>query len=124
MHRSLLIATLLTVGTASSSCQPRSDASRTHPGEVTVLWGATLIDGTGSPPVQDAAVVIKDGLILAAGRRGQVEIPANAQSIDVRGKWLMPGMSDAHMHFTESGGLYSRPCPARCESYPGRHRGP
>ncbi len=109
MHRSLLIATLLTVGTASSSCQPRSDASRTHPGEVTVLWGATLIDGTGSPPVQDAAVVIKDGLILAAGRRGQVEIPANAQSIDVRGKWLMPGMSDAHMHFTESGGLYSRP---------------
>lgn len=109
MQRNLWIATLFAAGSACWACQPQSDASRTHPGDVTVLLGPTLIDGTGAPPVQNAAVVVKDGRILAAGGRGQVEMPTNAHSIDLAGKWLMPGMADAHMHFSESGGLFSRP---------------
>jgi imidazolonepropionase-like amidohydrolase len=71
--------------------------------------GATLIDGTGTSAIPDAVVVIKDDVIVAAGSRDRVEIPPNARSIDVTGKWLMPAMSDAHMHFSESGGLYARP---------------
>jgi len=108
MHRNL-IATLFAVGAACSACQGLPEASRSQQGDVVALLGATLIDGTGVSPVPDATVVVRDGVIIAAGRRDQVEIPRNARSIDVTGKWLMPGMSDAHMHFSESGGLYTRP---------------
>ena len=109
MHRRILTAAILTAVAVSWACQRPRDASQAQSSDVIALLGATLIDGTGAPPVRDAVVVVNDGLILAAGPRDQVEVPDNARSIDLNGKWLVPGMADAHMHFSESGGLYSRP---------------
>jgi imidazolonepropionase-like amidohydrolase len=73
------------------------------------LVGATLIDGTGAPPLVDAAVVIDGDRILAVGPADATAIPADARHIDVRGKWLLPGLIDAHVHFFQSGGAYTRP---------------
>ena len=70
--------------------------------------GATLVN-PGVAPITDAVVVVKDGLILAAGPAAKVKIPANADRVSVIGKWIMPGLVDAHMHFFQSGGLYTRP---------------
>ncbi len=39
-----------------------------------VLEGGTLIDGTGSPPVADAVVVVEGARIKAVGARGQVDV--------------------------------------------------
>ena len=50
-----------------------------------VILGATLIDGSGRAAIRDSAVVIKGDLIVAVGRRGQVQIPADARVIDARG---------------------------------------
>ena len=75
----------------------------------TVFRGATLIDGTGASPIPDAIVVVEGSLITAVGSANDVEIPPNAELIDVTGKWLIPGMSDAHVHLNKSGGLYSSP---------------
>jgi hypothetical protein len=44
----------------------------------TALIGATVIDGTGAPPVPDA--VIANGRILQAGARSEVPIPPDAES--------------------------------------------
>ena len=74
----------------------------------TVWRGATLIDGSGAPPVLDSVVVVEDGRILAVGG-AEVPVPAGATMIDVAGKWLIPGLIDAHVHFFQSGGLYARP---------------
>ena len=73
------------------------------------LLGATLIDGTGSPPLADAVVLIDGDRIVAAGPAGTTPVPMDAQRIDLQGKWLLPGLIDSHMHFFQSGGAFARP---------------
>jgi N-acyl-D-amino-acid deacylase len=63
-----------------------------------VILGATLIDGSGRAPIRDSAVVIRGDSIVAAGRRSQVKIPADARVIDARGMVVAPGFIDAHNH--------------------------
>ncbi|HYM76544.1 MAG TPA: amidohydrolase family protein [Candidatus Dormibacteraeota bacterium] len=65
------------------------------------IVGATLIDGTGAAPVPDAAVVIKDGRITAAGPRSKVKIPRHAKTFDAQGKTILPGLWDMHAHFEQ-----------------------
>ena len=62
------------------------------------LVGATLIDGTGAPPVTDATVVVRNGAIVAAGARATTPIPRGARRIDVSGRTIMPGLWDMHTH--------------------------
>ena len=76
---------------------------------ITTVVGGTLIDGTGAGPVADSVVVIEGELILAVGPRSEIDVPRNAHVVDARGKWIIPGLIDAHVHFLQSGGLYTRP---------------
>jgi len=62
------------------------------------LVGATLIDGTGRPAIPDAVVVVANGRVQKAGPRSAVEIPRQAQRIDVRGRTIAPGLWDMHTH--------------------------
>lgn len=77
-------------------------------GGVVALVGGTLIDGTGGAPVRDAAVVVADGKIVAAGPRAATVIPAGASTIDVAGKTIVPGLWDMHAHVqqAEQGAAY------------------
>jgi imidazolonepropionase-like amidohydrolase len=68
------------------------------PAATVALTGATVIDGTGRPPMADAVVVITDGMITAVGPRGSVSPPAGAQRIDLAGKTIIPGLINAHGH--------------------------
>ena len=63
-----------------------------------VIVGATVIDGTGRPPIQDAAIVIEGGRIRQVGPRATTTIPANAETVDARGKFVIPGLADMHHH--------------------------
>ena len=76
---------------------------------ITVIQGATVITGTGSPSIRNASIVIDAGRIRDVGPRNEVRVPNNAQVVDARGKWVIPGLIDAHVHFSQSGGLYTRP---------------
>lgn len=62
------------------------------------LVGATLIDGTGAPPVRDATVIVANGAIVRAGPRSSTAVPRGARTIDVAGKTIMPGLWDMHTH--------------------------
>ena len=76
---------------------------------IRVLTGATLIDGTGAAPVPDAAVVVDGDRIAAAGPRGAVTWPKDAEVVDMRGRTLIPGLIDAHDHLASHGyGLATR----------------
>lgn len=70
----------------------------TTPQEPEVLVGARLIDGTGAPPVPDAAVVMAGRDIVAAGPRASIKIPDGAPCRDLRGMTLLPGLIDGHVH--------------------------
>ena len=59
-----------------------------------VIQGGTLIDGTGRAPIENSVIVIEGNRFRAIGRAGEVSIPAGAQTIDVRGKTVLPGFID------------------------------
>jgi imidazolonepropionase-like amidohydrolase len=67
----------------------------------TIIRNGQLINGTGAPPVPDAALVIQDGRIAYAGPvAGAPEVPPDARTIDSRGGTIMPGLVEAHFHPT------------------------
>ena len=67
--------------------------------------GATIIDGTDSEPLPDSLLVVTDGRVRSVGPRAAVSIPEGADVIDVSGKYLMPGMINAHGHVGATVGL-------------------
>ena len=84
------------------SLPARGQTARTLPVEtasVVAVEGATLIDGTGAAPVPNTTLLIEDGRIRQIGRRGEVSIPVGAQVIQADGKYLIPGLIDAHVHY-------------------------
>src|SRR5262245_44094107 len=103
LHRAIRLAFVL-MSAFAAAVAPARAAERPL-----VITGATLVDGTGAPPVPDAGVVVENGRIVAAGPRAKVAVPKNARRLDAKGKWLMPGLVDSHVHFFQSGGLYTRP---------------
>ncbi|HTY57337.1 MAG TPA: amidohydrolase family protein [Bacteroidota bacterium] len=62
------------------------------------LVGGTMIDMTGRPPVPDAAILIENGRIAAAGPRSTLKIPPSATIVDTKGKTVLPGLWDMHAH--------------------------
>lgn len=83
-------------------------AASTASAQDLVLRGGTLVN-PGGAPLADAVVVVRDGRIAQVGRAGQVRVPAGVKVIDATGKWIVPGYVDGHVHFFQSGGLYTRP---------------
>lgn len=73
------------------------------------LVGATLIDGTGGPPITDAAVVLRGGAIDCAGSRQDCPVPEGVETLNLAGRWLTPGLIDAHVHFSQTGWADGRP---------------
>lgn len=80
-----------------------------------ILHGATLIDGTGRPPVENAVVAFRDGRILYAGAADgwQAETQRLADSgetivLDLTGQYLLPGLIDLHVHLAMGGEADSR----------------
>ena len=60
--------------------------------------GATVIDGTDAEPLVDGVLVITDGRVRTMGPRSAVTIPEGADIVDVSGKYIMPGLINAHGH--------------------------
>ena len=70
----------------------------------TLIRNGTLIDGTGSNPVTDAAVLVKDNRIEAVGRRDRIRLPdASLTEIDAGGGTILPGFIDTHVHLMLEG---------------------
>lgn len=67
-------------------------------GQETVAYvGATLWDGTGAAPVPEATLVVRGGRVVAAGR---IAPPTGARVENLGGRWIIPGLVDAHAHVT------------------------
>ncbi len=101
---STLCATLL----ALSGAAPAAPA----PAPVTVINGATIIhpSRSGEAVVEPHATIVISGERIQLARAGiTLELPQGAKVIDARGKWVIPGLIDSHVHFFQSGNLYTRP---------------
>lgn len=101
MASSLPVAPLLgTVGVLAAACggspvRPRAPAPL--PSAIAIV-GATLWDGTGRAPVPNAVTVVRRDRILCAGSAGECTIPKGSRIVDARGRYLIPGLIDSHVH--------------------------
>ena len=68
------------------------------PQGVTALVGAKVITMEGDQVIEDGVVVVEDNRIKAVGSRDEVSIPSGANTIDVAGKTIIPGIVDYHWH--------------------------
>jgi len=93
----VIAVVLFFLGAALAPAQEKQEKKEAP---VIALTGGTLIDGNGGAPVPDAVVLIQGRKILLAGPAATVKVPENAEKIDIRGKFLLPGFIDCHIHTT------------------------
>jgi imidazolonepropionase-like amidohydrolase len=84
------VALMLTLGPLT--------ACRRSPPDGVALVGATLFDGSGGPVLPNAVVVVRRGRIESVGTRAGFTLPAKTREVDVTGRWIIPGLIDAHAH--------------------------
>jgi len=73
------------------------------------LTGATVISMNGSEVIRNATVVVDGNRITAVGPSGRVTVPSDAHRVNVAGKYIIPGIIDAHAHIgTGSSGITPR----------------
>ncbi|MGC1685878.1 MAG: amidohydrolase family protein, partial [Candidatus Acidiferrales bacterium] len=65
---------------------------------VIALTHARVIDGTGTPPLNDQTLILQSGLIAAYGAADALAVPAGARVLDLSGKTVMPGLVMMHEH--------------------------
>ena len=104
--RLVLVIGLFAAGAPTLHASKPADGRLIPIDTVVALIGATLIDGTGREPVPNATVLMQGGKILCAGR---CQIPAGARRMDVRGKYIIPGLVDGHVHYSQTGWADGRP---------------
>lgn len=91
--RALVLAAGMGAGSASMVAQQPTIA----------ITDVTLIDGTGVAPRPRMTVVIAAGKIIAIDAASRATVPADARVVDGRGKFLIPGLWDMHVHLAKAG---------------------
>lgn len=66
----------------------------------------TLVPMVREEVLPDHTLVVRDGRIVALGPAASTAVPAEAVRIDGRGKFLMPGLADMHVHVWDENDLY------------------
>src|SRR6187402_3332833 len=80
---------------------PPSSAVQALPGEpgVTIIHAGTLLDRPGRPPRRNASILVRDGRIERVVD-GFMEPPAGARLVDLRDRFVLPGLIDSHVHLS------------------------
>ena len=111
-----LIAIGIVITVSSLAAQQRPQLSTAVRAYVTVdapliaLTHVRVIDGTGAAPRDDQTLIIRDGAIAAIGDFASTQIPAGAQTIDLTGKSVIPGlvMVHEHLYYPNGPGVYGQ----------------
>jgi imidazolonepropionase-like amidohydrolase len=89
-------ATLVIAALTGAGCSAPATPAAT-PG-LTAFEGARLIRGDGTAAVEDAVVLVRDGVIAAAGPRADVQVPDGAARVDLTGRTVIPPIINVHGH--------------------------
>ena len=95
----LLVISLFSCSPNQTFASIQSGLEKIDAKGLVILEGASLIDGTGSPPRNDSVVVIKDERILTVTDKGSyTTYPKDSEIVDLTGRFLIPGLFDMHAH--------------------------
>lgn len=73
-----------------------------------VLEGATIHDGSGQT-IQAGTIVVTGDRITYVGAQRPATLPPSAEFVSLQGKFVIPGLIDAHVHFGQTGFFEARP---------------
>lgn len=79
------------------------------PAQDYALVNATMIDVATGEIQSGMTVFVENGKILKVGPDEKMKMSIRIKEIDLEGRFLIPGFTDAHIHIFQSGGLYARP---------------
>jgi len=105
MLKHLAFTALTTLGLSGALSAPAFSAEA----ESHVIYAGTFIDVETGKALRDRVIVIEDGIITAIGTRStleDIEIPDNANLIDMSGMTVLPGLSDSHVHLTSDASIH------------------
>jgi Amidohydrolase family len=94
--RKIFVSTLAFLFLASSLTAQQNPAAKQQP---LVFSHVTVIDVTGGPVQSDRTVVILGGHITEIGDSAKIVVPKNSQVVEAKGKFLIPGLWDMHVHW-------------------------
>jgi len=97
----LLTAAPLLLLSVSVLAEPFPSTYAPLPSSPTLITGATILTGDGGR-IDDGDLLISNGIVQWVGSG---DVPANAQTIDAKGRWVTPGIIDVHSHL----GVYASP---------------
>src|SRR5436190_12277568 len=74
------------------------------------LTHARVIDGTGAAPRENQTVIFNNGVITTIGSSASTDVPSGAQTIDLAGKSVIPGlvMVHEHLYYPNGPGVYGQ----------------
>jgi imidazolonepropionase-like amidohydrolase/Tol biopolymer transport system component len=87
-----------TLPALGTSIEARVPLVRPVHSRAVALVGATVLPMAGEAVIEDAVIVVRGERVVAVGKRGSVEIPADATKVDLTGRYVIPGLVDVHAH--------------------------
>jgi imidazolonepropionase-like amidohydrolase len=87
----------------ASSCSNPKPSGEEPPGgsagsDVTFMFGATLVAGDETPPMENANILIENGMIAQIGKKGEIRPPRSALELDLEGETIVPLMVNLHAY--------------------------
>jgi len=73
-------------------------AQATEPAKITAIVGGTVVDLDGRVPLENSVILVSGERISAIGGADEIKVPADADIIDAKGTWLVPGLMNMHVH--------------------------
>lgn len=103
--RAVLAASVITAA-VSLACRPRVPPLAGYAAPlITAFTHVTVVPMDREGTMPDYTVIVRSGRIAAVGTASEITVPEGATRINGRGRYLMPGLADMHVHLTTPSGL-------------------
>jgi imidazolonepropionase-like amidohydrolase len=104
MARTIAGACVVAVLVAPGISRTSGVAAQGSP-SVKAFTGARVADGTDRAPIDNATILVRDGKVVQVGPAARITIPAGAERVALNGKFVIPGIVNAHGHVGDTVGL-------------------
>ena len=87
--------------TLATACSARPAPPEPEPTDAVAYEGGRVIVGNGDV-IENATLLVENGLLTVVGGADSVEVPAGAERVDLTGRTVMPAIVDTHVHLREA----------------------